>query len=172
MSASATTLPYARPSTAPAGWVAAGWAARLFVGVIFILAAAGKIEQPAHFADEIRAYGLAPFALTNGMAYILPWAELIVGVLLVLNVWRCEARFLTALMLVVFTAAKVYAEVNHLKIGCGCFSGFLADYTKWLSGPTGIALNVLLLGSVAVDWVSELRTRPTARQPSASAAAS
>jgi putative oxidoreductase len=154
-----------RPARSPLGWVIAGWTARLLVGALFILAAVGKIEHPKRFAEEIRAYKLAPIAITNGMAYTLPWTELVVGGLLVFGVWRREARLLTAAMLIVFTGVKLYAALSGLKIECGCFSGFTAEWTKWLEGPVGIVLNIVLLGLLALDQWASVRCRARHRAP-------
>jgi len=164
MSTAATTVISAESTARPMGWTLLGWVARILVGAVFILAAAGKIEKPETFANEIRAYGLAPFFMTNALSYILPWTELVLGGLLIAGVWRREARLLTTVMLVFFTGIKIYAEMNGLKTGCGCFSGFLADYTKWLNGPAGVALNVVLLGLLALDQLGASKTAPPRRR--------
>ncbi|MBW7905003.1 MAG: DoxX family membrane protein [Phycisphaerae bacterium] len=154
-----------RPARGPLGWIIAGWTARLLVGALFIIAAVGKIEHPKRFAEEIRAYKLAPIAITNGMAYILPWTELAVGGMLVFGLWRREARLLTAAMLVVFTGVKLYSALSGLKIACGCFSGFAAEWMKWLEGPLGIVLNIVLLGLLALDQWASVRCRALRRGP-------
>jgi uncharacterized membrane protein YphA (DoxX/SURF4 family) len=139
------------------------------VGLVFLAAAYGKIQDPARFADEIRGYQMVPVIATNAMAYILPWTELFVALLLLAGVWRVEARVLVFAMLVVFTAAKLIAAAQGLKIDCGCFSGSIAAWTKWLNGWPGIVLNFVLLGLVALDWVGARKgqARPARDAPPA-----
>jgi len=142
------------------GWMPAGLAARLVVGGLFILAAIGKIQDPSKFVSEIRQYQLIPIAATNSLGYMLPWLELLSGVLLVIGLWRVEARLVIAAMLVVFTAAKAYTFAKGMQIECGC-GGSFTFLTPIFNNPQGIATNVVLLGLLAVDWQAQrLKPRP------------
>ena len=104
------------------GWQAAALIGRLVVGGLFVYAASSKILDPMEFAEEVRAYELAPVILTNAIAIVLPWLELFAGVLLIVGFWRAEARLVIFLMMVGFTFGKVSVEVRGMDINCGCFT--------------------------------------------------
>lgn len=97
-------------------------AVRLIVGFIFILAAAGKIAEPAQFAKEIANYQILPLFTVNIVALILPWLELVVAILLMLGIRIKANATLISAMLVFFILAIAAAMVRGLNIDCGCFS--------------------------------------------------
>jgi uncharacterized membrane protein YphA (DoxX/SURF4 family) len=132
-------------------WKLPALAARVIVGGLFLVSAVGKIIAPEEFAEEIRAYEMLPVIVTNALAYILPWVELFAGLLLVIGVWRKEARLIIAVMLVVFTVAKAYTYAQGKQIDCGC-GGSIAFLKYIYNSPQGILTNVVLLALLGVDW--------------------
>ena len=95
---------------------------RIVLGGIFVYAAAGKILYPADFSEAIANYQLVPVMFTNLIAIILPWVELIAGLLL-LNGFRTQTGNLIIFLLVcVFSFGAVQAVVRGLDINCGCFT--------------------------------------------------
>lgn len=146
-------------------WLAFGLLARWIVAAVFLLAAVGKIQDPASFAKEIRSYEIAPVSATVAMANILPWFELVVAVFLVVGFWRRESRWLLLVMLVGFTLAKTYVYLIGRQIDCGCF-GNVDILNRVLTGSAGILFNVFLIGLVLIDMYSE-RVRASLRLPSA-----
>lgn len=120
-------------------------ACRLIVGGLFVVTAFAKLDEPSVFIKEIHAYGLAPFVLVNPMAFLLPWLELIAGLLLALGIWRRETAGLLAFLLTVFTIAKltVYMQGKHIDCGCG---GQIQALKYIFSNPQGIVTNLALLG--------------------------
>ncbi len=131
------------------------------VGALFVLTGYAKLVEPALFIKEIRAYGILPIGWTNAVAYILPWLEIFAGGLLLLRIWRREARALIAAMLVVFTFAKAYAYFAHQLIECGC-GGKFAFLQPIFNNPQGLATNVALLLLVWLDHYAERQRRPAA----------
>lgn len=142
-----------RPSRQNArnGLAVAGLLSRLLVSAVFLIAAYGKIDDPLHFAEQVAAYRVAPLPLTNAIAYALPWVEVAAAGLLLLGIWRAEARFILLTLLVGFTFLKVYAELSGLQIDCGCFSGPFAFLSKVFEGWRGIGLNVALIAALVID---------------------
>lgn len=128
------------------------WITRILVGGLFLLAGVLKIMNPLQFAQEIQAYRMVPNEITHAMAFIIPWIEVLAAALLILGVWRGEARVLILVMLVVFTAAKLWTEYKGLRISCGCFGDF-AWMEKFLSGVNGIVLNLFLSALLIADFV-------------------
>lgn len=95
---------------------------RIVLGGIFVYAAAGKILYPADFSEAIANYQLVPVMFTNLIAIMLPWVELIAGLLL-LNGFRTQTGNLIIFLLVcVFSFGAVQAVVRGLDINCGCFT--------------------------------------------------
>ena len=124
--------------------------ARVVVGGLFLISAIGKIMAPEAFVEEVRAHEMLPIVMTNSVAYVLPWVELFAALLLVMSVWRKEARFLIAALLVVFTIAKVYTYAQGKVIDCGC-GGQIAFLKYIYNSPQGILTNIVLLLLLWVD---------------------
>lgn len=151
-------------SGARLAWHLVAWPARLLVAGLFVYAAVKKIADPAAFAADIRGYELFRVALTNAMAYTVPWIELSTAVLLVAGLWRGEARWLIGLMLVAFTVLKVVAlELGHA-LDCGCFGDSLLG--RLSVGWYGVYLNLVLLAALGVDGLAAWRLR-AGRRPAA-----
>ncbi len=97
-------------------------AARLIMAGVFIYASYDKILHPAAFAEAVYNYQLLPDQLINLMALILPWFELILGVLLLAGIWLPGAVLGINLLMIVFLGALIINTARGLNISCGCFS--------------------------------------------------
>lgn len=95
---------------------------RLVLGAVFVYASLDKIQHPAAFARAVSFYHLAPTSIVNVFALLLPWAELVTGVALIVGVAARGSSLLIAGMLVMFAVALVWAIVKGIDISCGCFS--------------------------------------------------
>lgn len=143
------------------------WAVAIALGALFVYASLDKIASPQKFAKIVYHYGLVGPSTTLGytpanlVAVVLPWLELLCGLLLITGLWRREAAALTALMLVVFIGAVGWALAHGIDIeNCGCFSvsgeGRAAG-VKLILGDLGLLLAALYLA------VLPPRRRDTAR---------
>jgi len=97
-------------------------ALRVLVAGIFFYASYDKILHPADFAAIITDYRILPDILVNPAAIILPWLELILGVLLLTGKWLEGALFLVNVLMLVFWTALVVNAVRGIDVSCGCFS--------------------------------------------------
>ncbi len=97
-------------------------AARLYLGVVFLMACVHKIAVPESFAVDIATYDQLPLVLINLMALTLPWVELLAGLLLVLGWHTRAAAWLCAGMMVVFIVALLVALGRGIELSCGCFA--------------------------------------------------
>ncbi|PKN66473.1 MAG: DoxX family protein [Deltaproteobacteria bacterium HGW-Deltaproteobacteria-15] len=95
--------------------------ARLILGVIFIYASIDKILHPENFAKAVYNYQILPHLFINPIAIVLPWLELILGVFLVLGLFREGSVGLVTLLLLVFLGAMAFNLARGLDIDCGCF---------------------------------------------------
>lgn len=94
---------------------------RLVLGGLFIYAGAIKISDPIAFAGSIAGYRLLPYAATYVVASVLPWMEILCGLLLMTGVMVRASLFLLFMLNTVFIAALTSAAVRGLSIDCGCF---------------------------------------------------
>lgn len=105
------------------------WVLGLLLGGVFVYASYDKILHPGEFARIVYHYQLIgpskalPPLLPNLLAVTLPWMELLMGLALIVGVWRREAAVLCAAMLVVFIAAVGSALYRGINLeNCGCFT--------------------------------------------------
>ncbi len=105
-------------------------AGRVLLGFIFISFALSKIMRPAVFALNVVDYGLMPAWGVNLWALVLPWAELVVGLFLLLGIRTRAAATLIAAMNIIFIVGLVDAIFHHLPINCGCV-GEVGEPVNW-----------------------------------------
>jgi len=112
---------------------------RLALAGIFIYAGYSKIFYPnqmfrpvallkfsvlanlSNFGNQVNSYKLLPQAGVDFVAHTLPFAEIMIGLLLLigwrLRIWAC----IVTLLLLSFFAMVTRAYILHLPIDCGCF---------------------------------------------------
>ncbi len=122
--------------------------ARIVVGFMFILVGLAKISDPQLFAKEIANYRILPELLVNWTAIILPWVELVCGLLLIVGVRLKANSALIGAMLAMFIIFVASAWARGLDINCGCYSK-IAEQTV---GLQKILENVGLLLLAAVSF--------------------
>jgi uncharacterized membrane protein YphA (DoxX/SURF4 family) len=94
---------------------------RLILGGVFLYAGVQKIADPQAFAGSIAAYRILPYFGNYLAAAVIPWLEVLCGLLLVAG-WRTRgAAAVIVLLTVVFMAALASILVRGLDIDCGCF---------------------------------------------------
>ncbi len=110
------------------------WIGRLVLGGIFIYAGYAKIFLPimhprpsvgvalAFFALQVGSYQILPPWGVNFVAHTLPFAEVALGLLLIigwgLRIWAT----LGSLLMLGFFAAVAHSYAAGLQINCGCFA--------------------------------------------------
>jgi len=151
-------------------------ALRLVLGVIFVVAALPKIADPAAFARIVYQWQVVPPVPANLVAIVLPWVELVAGLLLISGVWKKDAALVVALLLVVFLGAASYVLAQGIDVeNCGCTSvsethGADAAWPPpWTRGVGWflVTRNVLLLGAALVVAFREPGDGPAVAPPAA-----
>ena len=125
---------------------------RLVVGGLFVYAGAEKIFDPVSFAGDIVNYRLLPHTLTNLLAIVLPWVELLAGLMLILGIWVRASALVVAVLGLVFVVAITQALARGLDIRCGCFGTVEASKV----GVTHLLLDfACLLSAIWLVWQAD-----------------
>ena len=102
---------------------------QIALGAIFIVAALPKITDPPSFAHMIYNYRILPGGLINISALVMPWVEVLAGLMLILGIWVRPARWIITLLLVTFMIAIAINLGRGNAIDCGCFDVSAANRT-------------------------------------------
>ena len=126
-------------------------AARLLLGLTFLIASIDKIADPGLFANAIANYKLISGWPTMLVATLLPWIELLCGLSVLFGLHLRGSSFLLFLMLTMFTLAVMTGLIRGLDISCGCFTldpqVHKIGWQKILENLGLIAVSVLLFYS-------------------------
>lgn len=126
---------------------------RVVLGVAFVYASWYKLLRPEEFAQAILNYRVLPPETVNLPAIILPWLELICGLLLLAGLFTAGSSLLVAGMLTLFLGALGSALFRGIDISCGCFSPRGVTPLSW-----GLLLRDGLLLALAVQLVCSPRS--------------
>jgi len=116
--------------------------ARGLLGVIFIGASIGKLQDQAGFINTVTGYGILPYSLGYAYGIALPWVELLIGCCLILGVLTSFAAVIGILAAISFGLANVYAMTIAAGDSCGCFGEMLP-----MSYPVALAVDFVMLGA-------------------------
>ena len=95
---------------------------RILLGAIFIYAGVSKILNPDQFAQAVMNYRIVPLVSVNLFAIVLPWLELVSGILLLVGLFSGGSIVMITLLMALFLGAIGTALLRGLDISCGCFS--------------------------------------------------
>lgn len=131
---------------------------RIALGAVFVYAAWLKLRDSWYlFAMSIDSYHVLPLWAVELVARTLPWAELLIGLLLIVGRWLRVSAAATSLLLLVFFALMVRAYATGMEIACGCFGP-----GETISWRTLLRDGALLAGSLFVTSMAFLGSRKTA----------
>ncbi|MCX5689897.1 MAG: DoxX family membrane protein [Planctomycetota bacterium] len=128
---------------------------RLVLGGLFVFAAVMKLQDIQGFAFSVKAFELFPASADHApklLAFVVPWTELLVGLLLILGLWTRAASMLLALILIGFIAGIISVLARDLNVSCGCFGRFEKPCTGPISSCHIVRNCVLLLATLFVLW--------------------
>jgi uncharacterized membrane protein YphA (DoxX/SURF4 family) len=135
-----------------------GLAARLVTGVVWIVAGALKLPDPAASVRAVRAYDLLPESVVPTAGHLLPAVEIVVGGALVLGLFTRMAAAVSGILFVLFIVGIASVWSRGIEIECGCFGGGGAKAGASSSYPWEIARDVgLLLLSLFLVWSPRTR---------------
>ncbi len=132
----------------------------VFVGSTLAFAGLGHITNPMLFLGNVMQYDLVPHFVATVVGSTLPWCELLLAIMLLLNLERTVAFRICALLTLAFVVAQASAMSRGLNIDCGCF-GALAERAV---GAQSLSLAVSMflasvLGSFLCGSIERRNTR-------------
>jgi uncharacterized membrane protein YphA (DoxX/SURF4 family) len=104
-----------------APWI--GLISRLTLGGVLTLAGYLKLDELDKSQMAVRAYEMLPVPLANLIGIVLPFAEIVMGLLLIVGAGTRLMGILSALLMLVFVVGISQAWARGLSIDCGCFGG-------------------------------------------------
>lgn len=132
-------------------WI--GFALRMLVGGVWIVAGLLKLPDPAASVRAVRAYQLLPEAVVPAVGYALPIIELLIGLTLVAGLLVRVGAILSCVLFVAFIIGISSAWARGLQIDCGCFGGGGFDARAGEKYPWELARDLgLLFASAWLVW--------------------
>lgn len=98
-------------------------ACRALLGIVLVVAGSLKVLDRQGMVLAIDAYDVLPTMLVEPLAILLPWAEVVLGLMLLAGIRIRVAAVGAAVLLVAFLVAMAQAAARGLAIDCGCFGG-------------------------------------------------
>jgi uncharacterized membrane protein YphA (DoxX/SURF4 family) len=129
---------------------------RVYMGSIFITAAMAKLPYPAEFVEALAAYRIAPYVIVNLAAVIMPWAELICGLFLIIGLMTRAVAAIITLLLFAFTAAVIVNLFRGTPISCGCFDT-VGEPISWWTVARDVTWILLTLQIFFFDRILQIR---------------
>ncbi len=134
--------------------------ARILLGGVMVIYSLPKIQQPVTFLKMIHEYHLVPDSwpmVLNAMAVVIPWIELMGGVLLILGALLRGTGLTFLMMLIFFTGAIVLRTLHilqttgipflQIRFDCGCGLGAEIIWIKLLKNLGLMLLSLWVLVS-------------------------
>ena len=101
---------------------------RLILGGVLLVAGALKVTDPYSSATSVRAYQILPVDLANFLGFVLPFAEVVIGIFLIVGIWVRLNAIAGGALMVMFIIAIGQAWARGISLDCGCFGkGGLLD---------------------------------------------
>jgi hypothetical protein len=118
---------------------------------VFCWSAVPKIVQPDQFHANVLEYGIVGPDPALIVTAVLPWLELVLGILFLARVYLDSAYLTAAALTLGFTAIQSYALARGLEVACGCFTvgPDSGNIGSWTVMRTATLLLVAILGGVA-----------------------
>jgi uncharacterized membrane protein YphA (DoxX/SURF4 family) len=105
---------------------------RVLLGLLFIISSISKIQTPAKFMDSIDAYKIVPESLVYPMAMVVPWLQILAGMMFILDIYSQSAALILSGLLTAYIIAIAQAFARGFSMECGCF-----DMIPWIEDKVG-----------------------------------
>lgn len=119
-----------------------GVGARLVLGAVFLIAGIAKLRDDA-WPQTARRFGLPPAPAT-----VLPYAELALGALLVVQLR--QSAWAALALLALFTGVTAAHAARHDDVPCGCFGSASTKPVTWRTVARNVGLCALALVAATI----------------------
>jgi len=123
---------------------------RIILGLFFILSALAKIYDPVTFAKALKAYAFLPQDWVAPLVLIIPYAEFILGLALLIKLYEKQTLLLLMAMMLLFTTVSAYRYYTGDVSDCGCYAKFLKRQNNWKL----IMENTLIIFLLALNFLN------------------
>ena len=100
-----------------------GTVARLGLAAVFLVSGVLKAIDPDATYVAVRAYDVLPKLGVALVAGVLPWLEIVIGLLLLVGIATRAVAVASAVLMLGFMVGVTQAWARGLSIDCGCFGG-------------------------------------------------
>ena len=114
---------------------------RLFMGSLFLISGYSKARDISSFLRGLDEYRVVTSEQARVLAYLIPFLELLIGVLCISGFLLSFAAFGSLLLTIVFTVAVLINIGRGRSISCHCFGKSSASIS-----PLTLVRNFLLMG--------------------------
>jgi len=132
------------------------WIIRLAVGGLFIWAGLLKVVDPLGFAQDIANYRVFSRDLSFLITLVLPWIEILCGVLVIIGIFRTSSSLILSGLLGLFLLLIMVTLIRGLDVDCGCF-GSIGRHVDFRLLVTDMVLLYLTL-NIFMDSLRRKRT--------------
>jgi hypothetical protein len=127
------------------------FAARLVLAAVFLMAAISKLPHRTTFTRDVLNYELLPPKLARTYAYLLPWLECAVALLLFMGIGVPWATAVALILLSSFVIAVLGAMRRGIALTCKCFGLLYRERVGWPTLRRDGFLAVLALAVLVLD---------------------
>ena len=104
---------------------------RILLGVLFIVAGGMKVTDPSAMKEAVAAYNVVPDAFVPLIAVVLPWLELLCGVMLILNMFSRSVALIFTVLIIGFMYGVGLNMYRGVEMECGCFDVLYKQSIGW-----------------------------------------
>ncbi len=130
---------------------------RFILAAVFIYAGVVKANDIIAFAGQIANYQILPYTWNYLVASILPYLEMLCGILLLLNMRVRPAVLVLFVLNIIFMAVLLSAIIRGFDIDCGCFKPGSANPTSPIAA---LWRDVGLLLLMIMTWILRYVQQP------------
>ena len=122
-----------------------GVIASVLLGAVFVVAGASKLAAGEQWRTDASNLGAPDVAAVS-----VPWIELVIGALLIVQLWVPWPALAAALMLVAFSTLLAVRMRDGDRPSCACFGQWSASPI----GPAHLARNAAFLALAALSMIA------------------
>lgn len=100
-------------------------ALRMLLGIVFVVSGVAKMWDIYGFSKIVSGYGVLSESMIVPVSILIPFAEFILGMMLLLNFHARVASLSLLVMVVVFTGLSAMRYLSGATSDCGCFGEVL-----------------------------------------------